>query len=50
VHVLVNNAGYAAAGLFQETTLEEWRRVIDVNLTGHVPLHATRAAGDACGR
>ena len=34
VHVLVNNAGYAAAGLFQETTLDEWRRVLDVNLTG----------------
>jgi len=32
--VLVNNAGYAAAGLFQETTIDEWRRVIDVNLTG----------------
>jgi NAD(P)-dependent dehydrogenase (short-subunit alcohol dehydrogenase family) len=34
VHVLVNNAGYAAAGLFQETTLDEWRQVLDVNLTG----------------
>ena len=34
VHVLVNNAGCAAAGLFQETSLDEWRRVIDVNLTG----------------
>jgi NAD(P)-dependent dehydrogenase (short-subunit alcohol dehydrogenase family) len=34
VHVLVNNAGYAAAGVFQETTLDEWRRVLDVNLTG----------------
>jgi len=33
-HVLVNNAGCAAAGLFQETSLDEWRRVIDVNLTG----------------
>jgi NAD(P)-dependent dehydrogenase (short-subunit alcohol dehydrogenase family) len=34
VHALVNNAGYAAAGLFQETTIEEWRHVLDVNLTG----------------
>ena len=32
--MLVNNAGYAAAGLFQETTLGEWRQVLDVNLTG----------------
>jgi NAD(P)-dependent dehydrogenase (short-subunit alcohol dehydrogenase family) len=34
VHVLVNNAGYAAAATFQETTLDEWRHVLDVNLTG----------------
>ena len=34
VHVLVNNAGVAAASKFEETTLESWRRVIDVNLTG----------------
>ena len=34
VHALVNNAGYAAAASVQETTLEEWRRVLDVNLTG----------------
>ena len=34
VHVLVNNAGYATAASFQETTLDEWRRVIDMNLTG----------------
>lgn len=34
VHVLVNNAGYAASATFQETTLDEWRRVLDVNLTG----------------
>jgi NAD(P)-dependent dehydrogenase (short-subunit alcohol dehydrogenase family) len=34
VHVLVNNAGYAAAASFQETTLDEWQRVLNVNLTG----------------
>ena len=34
VHVLVNNAGHAAAATFQETTLEDWHRVLDVNLTG----------------
>ena len=51
VHVLVNNAGYAAAGLFQETTLDEWRRVIEVNLTGtflctQAVLPAMLAAGE----
>jgi len=53
VHVLVNNAGYAAAGLFQETTLEEWRRVLDVNLTGTFlctqrVLPAMLEAGEGC--
>jgi len=53
VHVLVNNAGYAAAGLFQETTLDEWQRVIDVNLTGTFlctqrVLPAMLAAGEGC--
>ncbi len=53
VHVLVNNAGYAAAALFQETTLDEWRRVIDVNLTGTFlctqrVLPAMLAAGEGC--
>lgn len=34
VQVLVNNAGVAAASAFAETTLESWRQVIAVNLTG----------------
>ena len=34
VQVLVNNAGVAAASAFAETTLESWRLVIGVNLTG----------------
>jgi NAD(P)-dependent dehydrogenase (short-subunit alcohol dehydrogenase family) len=34
VQVLVNNAGVAAASMFAATTLESWRQVIDVNLTG----------------
>ncbi|MCG8358904.1 MAG: SDR family oxidoreductase [Kiloniellales bacterium] len=34
VSILVNNAGIAAPGDFLETTLEQFRRVIDVNLTG----------------
>jgi NAD(P)-dependent dehydrogenase (short-subunit alcohol dehydrogenase family) len=31
--VLVNNAGTGASTPFLETTLEEWRHVLDVNLT-----------------
>jgi NAD(P)-dependent dehydrogenase (short-subunit alcohol dehydrogenase family) len=34
VQVLVNNAGVAAASAFAETTLESWRLLIGVNLTG----------------
>jgi NAD(P)-dependent dehydrogenase (short-subunit alcohol dehydrogenase family) len=53
VHVLVNNAGYAAAGLFQETTLDQWRQVLDVNLTGTFlctqrVLPAMLVAGEGC--
>ncbi len=32
--VVVNNAGIGMAGPFTETSLEDWRRVIDVNLWG----------------
>lgn len=31
--VLVNNAGVRESGLAEETTLEQWHRLIDVNLT-----------------
>lgn len=34
LHVLVNNAGIQSDAAFAEMTLEQWRRVIDVNLTG----------------
>jgi NAD(P)-dependent dehydrogenase (short-subunit alcohol dehydrogenase family) len=34
IDVLVNNAGYGPRKPFLEVTLEEWQRVIDVNLTG----------------
>jgi 3-oxoacyl-[acyl-carrier protein] reductase len=33
VDALVNNAGYAPLRLIEELTLEEWRRVLDVNLS-----------------
>jgi NAD(P)-dependent dehydrogenase (short-subunit alcohol dehydrogenase family) len=36
VDVLVNNAGIGAAGNFLDTTLDTWRKVLDVNLMGVV--------------
>lgn len=40
VDVLVNNAGIGVAGGFLETGVDEWRRVLDVNLWG--VLHGCR--------
>jgi 2-keto-3-deoxy-L-fuconate dehydrogenase len=40
--VLVNNAGIGATGTVEDNTLDEWRRVFDVNVYGMV--RATRAA------
>jgi glucose 1-dehydrogenase len=34
VHILVNNAGIQSGARFQEMTLEQWRRVMAVNLDG----------------
>lgn len=34
VHILVNNAGMQNGAPFQDMTLEQWKQVIDVNLTG----------------
>jgi glucose 1-dehydrogenase len=34
LHVLVNNAGIEDGGAFAKLTLAQWKRVIDVNLTG----------------
>lgn len=34
VDILVNNAGYASFKPFLQTPLDEWRRTLDVNLTG----------------
>ena len=41
IDVLVNNAGVAFLGSFEDTPLAEWRRVLDVNVLGIV--HCTRA-------
>lgn len=43
VDILVNNAGIAAIGPPEDASLEEWQRVVDVNLTG-VFLCAREAA------
>ncbi|MBW1601697.1 SDR family oxidoreductase [Streptomyces sp. JJ66] len=43
VDVLVNNAGIGLAGAFLDTTPEDWRRVLDVNLWG--VIHGCRLFG-----
>ncbi|MGD9485505.1 SDR family oxidoreductase [Streptomyces sp. TRM70308] len=43
VDVLVNNAGVGLAGSFLDTTADDWRRVLDVNLWGVV--HGCRIFG-----
>jgi NAD(P)-dependent dehydrogenase (short-subunit alcohol dehydrogenase family) len=50
VDVLVNNAGVAFLGAFEETPLAQWRRILDVNVLGIVHcidafLPAMRSAG-----
>ncbi|HQR25249.1 MAG TPA: SDR family NAD(P)-dependent oxidoreductase [Steroidobacteraceae bacterium] len=52
VDVLVNNAGVAYLGGFEETPLAQWRRILDINVMGIVHcvrafLPAMRAAGGA---
>jgi 3-oxoacyl-[acyl-carrier protein] reductase len=34
IDILVNNAGVGLTKAFMETTLDEWQRVLDTNLTG----------------
>ncbi|RCG13954.1 short chain dehydrogenase [Streptomyces diacarni] len=43
VDVLVNNAGIGVAGAFLDTTTQEWKRTLDVNLWG--VLHGCRLFG-----
>jgi NAD(P)-dependent dehydrogenase (short-subunit alcohol dehydrogenase family) len=50
VDVLVNNAGVAFLGSFEETPLAQWRRILDINVLGIVHcvdafLPSMRAAG-----
>lgn len=42
LHVLVNNAGVVSRSAIMDTSDDEWRRVMDINLTG--PLYGMRAA------
>src|SRR6185436_7759317 len=34
VHVLINNAGIAHEAAFPQTSLDDWERIVDVNLWG----------------
>lgn len=43
VDVLVNNAGTGVSGDFMDTSVEEWRKVLDVNLWG--VIHGCRTFG-----
>lgn len=43
VDILVNNAGIGLAGAFLDTTSEDWRKVLDVNLWG--VIHGCRIFG-----
>jgi NAD(P)-dependent dehydrogenase (short-subunit alcohol dehydrogenase family) len=50
VDVLVNNAGVAFLGSFEQTPLTQWRRILDINVLGivhcvHAFLPSMRAAG-----
>ncbi len=45
IDVVVNNAGIAPASPFIDQSLEEWQRILAVNLTG--PAMLTQAAGKA---
>ena len=39
--VLFNNAGVSAPGVpLEDLTFEQWKNVVDINLTGVVPVHA----------
>ncbi len=46
VDVLVNNAGISHISPIEETTLVDWRRVLEVNLTG--PFLMCRELGKRC--
>lgn len=49
VHILINNAGMQADASLLEMTMEQWDRVIGINLTGQF-LCAREAVREFCGR
>ena len=44
--ILVNNAGIYIQGDVTQTALDDWDRILAVNLTGRVSLHSVRRPGD----
>jgi len=36
IDILINNAGYAQGGFFEEIRMEDWRKQFDTNLFGHI--------------
>jgi short-subunit dehydrogenase len=36
IDVLINNAGICMSGPFEKTSVEDWRRIMDVNLWGYI--------------
>lgn len=44
IDVLINNAGISHIGLFTDISYDEWRRVLDVNLTGAFLMSKMAAA------
>lgn len=51
VDLWINNAGIAIGGAAHELSLDDWKRVLDVNLTGVIHgIHAVYPRMIACGR
>ena len=46
---LINNAGVMLLGPILDAPVEEWRRMVELNLLGSSPLHPCRAAPPAPG-
>ena len=46
IDILFNNAGTSSPHAMLESGVEEWCRVIDVNIKGYFPVHAGGGPGD----
>ena len=49
IEIMVTSAGFDEFASFTDITLEAWNRMIEINLTGHVPLHPGRDSRHARG-